>query len=249
MTDLQETSRLVDGRKTVVPLENNPAVFSHLIRSLGVSPKLGFYDVYSLDEPALLAHIPRPALALIFIAPSAVYHSHRDVENAGMQAYDGVGDQPVLWFKQTVHEACGQVALIHAVCNGEAKRYIEPGSLLEELRSRAVPLRREERARLLYDSEALEKAHASAARLGDSQAPALGDREEASGAFVCFVKGDDGHLWELAGFAKGPIDRGELAEGEDVLSERAVQLGLRSFLEEGKGEVRFSLVALAPSEK
>lgn len=230
------------------PPENNPVVFSQLIRTLGVSPKLSFHDVYSLDEPALLALIPRPAVALIFIAPTAVYHATRDAELERTELFDGTGDSPVLWFRQTIREACGLIGLLHAVCNGEAKQHIAPGSLLDELRTKAVPLRREDRAKLLYESEALERAHASAAQLGDTSAPPLGVHE-AGGAFVCFVKGDDGHLWELAGFAKGPIDHGQLAEGEDVLSEKAVELGVRAFMEKGEGNVGFSLVALAPSEE
>lgn len=48
------------GKKTFVPLENNPEVFTDLVHRLGVSPKLGFYDIYSIDEPELLALIPKP---------------------------------------------------------------------------------------------------------------------------------------------------------------------------------------------
>lgn len=34
------------GKKTFVPLENNPEVFTDLIQRLGISPELSFYDVY-----------------------------------------------------------------------------------------------------------------------------------------------------------------------------------------------------------
>ena len=54
-----------------IPLESNPAVFTSLIHTLGVSPALSFQDVYSLDDPDLLACIPRPVLALILVFPSA----------------------------------------------------------------------------------------------------------------------------------------------------------------------------------
>jgi ubiquitin carboxyl-terminal hydrolase L3 len=33
-----------DGKKTFVPLENNPEVFDELIHKLGVSEKLGFHE-------------------------------------------------------------------------------------------------------------------------------------------------------------------------------------------------------------
>ncbi|KAI9875043.1 MAG: ubiquitinyl hydrolase 1 [Pleopsidium flavum] len=56
-------------RKTFVPLENNPEVMSHLVHQLGISPKLGFYDVYSIDDPELLALIPAPPTPFFSSAP------------------------------------------------------------------------------------------------------------------------------------------------------------------------------------
>ena len=75
-------------------------------------------------------------------------------------------------------------------------------------------------------------------------------REENYQHFISFVKAEDGHLWELNGGMKGPVDRGGLGEGQDALSERALTLGVKSFLDllgkGGEGEVNFSLVAMAP---
>jgi ubiquitin carboxyl-terminal hydrolase L3 len=55
----------------------------------------------------------------------------------------------------------------------------------------------------------------------------------------------------MDGRRKGPLNRGHLAEHEDVLSEKALDLGPRKFLqreaEVGGGEMRFSLITLAPS--
>jgi ubiquitin carboxyl-terminal hydrolase L3 len=60
---------------------------------------------------------------------------------------------------------------------------------------------------------------------------------------------DSGKLWEMDGRRKGPIELGELGEGEDVLSEKALELGVRAFLkreeEAGGGDLRFSLITLA----
>lgn len=124
-----------------------------------------------------------------------------------------------------------------------------PGSDLAKLLDEAIPLGPTERADLLYDSSALETAHQSAAQQGQSGAP---DAEDAIDLhYVCFVKDKQGHLWEMDGRRKGPLDRGVLAEDEDVLSERALELGVRRFIkreeESGGGELRFSLVTLAPS--
>jgi ubiquitin carboxyl-terminal hydrolase L3 len=61
------------------------------------------------------------------------------------------------------------------------------------------------------------------------------------------VKTNDGTLWELDGRRKGPLDRGTLESNEDVLSEKALTLGPRKFLERAGEDLRFSAVALAGS--
>ena len=61
-------NRLPD-QKTFVPLENNPVVMTNLAHKLGLSSELEFHDVYSLTDPDLLAILPRPAYALLFIYP------------------------------------------------------------------------------------------------------------------------------------------------------------------------------------
>ena len=105
------------------------------------------------------------------------------------------------------------------------------------------------RAELLYSSPALESAHQAAAAKGDTAAP---DAEsDVDLHYVCFVKTQDHHLWELDGRRSGPLDRGPIGEEDDVLSERALELGVRRFMrreeQAGAGELRFSLVVLAPS--
>jgi ubiquitin carboxyl-terminal hydrolase L3 len=224
---------------------------STLASSLGVSPALGFHDVYSLSDPDLLSFIPRPVYALIFLCPASIYHRARDAEHDAMPTYTACGpSEPVIWFKQTIGHACGLIALLHALANGGAKAYITPDSTLDRLLKKAVGLKPTARAQLLYDSAELEAAHMAAAVRGDTVAPDA--REENYQHFICFVKAEDGHLWELNGGMKGPVDRGVLGEGEDALSERALALGVKSFLDllgkSGKGEreVNFSLVAMAP---
>lgn len=113
-----------------------------------------------------------------------------------------------------------------------------------------VPLTPAARADFVYRSSALETAHRSAAATGDSTAPAA--NADVDLHYVCFVKSQNGHLWELDGTRKGPLDRGSLGAEEDVLSERALDLGVRTFLARegevaGGGDLRFSLIALAPS--
>ena len=235
-------------KKTFIPLENNPEVFSHLVHHLGVSPKLGFYDIYSIDDgPSFLAFLPRPVYALLFICPANVYHRARDQEDADLQPYTGSGEQePIMWFKQTIGHACGLIALLHGVSNGGAREYIQAGSDLDKLLNEALPLGPAARADVLYNSLALEDAHKAAARKGDTKAPL--PEEDNSHHYICFVKADNGHLWELNGGMKGPVDRGSLEPEEDALSDHALKLGVRTFLQHaGSEDLEFSIVALAPT--
>ncbi len=70
-----------------------------LAARLGLSDDLAFYDVYSLDDPALLAHIPRPVLALLAIIPlTPSWRDSREAEDADKADYAGAGpDEAVIW--------------------------------------------------------------------------------------------------------------------------------------------------------
>ncbi|GKZ17295.1 ubiquitinyl hydrolase 1 [Aspergillus brasiliensis] len=245
---MTDTADAPQTNKAFVPLENNPEVMTHLVRQLGLSPTIGFTDVWSIDSPDLLAFIPRPSYALLLVFPvSAAYEASRQAEDAPLPEYTGSGpDEPVMWFKQTIRNACGLIGLLHAVSNGTPRKHVTPGSELDNLLKEAEGLGPIQRADLLYESKALESAHADAARLGDTEAPGAEDSVDLH--FVAFVKGEDGRLWELDGRRKGPLVRGVLGEEEDALSERALQLGVRRFLEvekkSGNEDLRFSLVSL-----
>ncbi|KAF2724575.1 cysteine proteinase [Polychaeton citri CBS 116435] len=241
-----------DGKKTFVPLENNPEVFTRLSHNLGLSSELGFYDVYSVNEPDLLALVPRPVYALICILPMDIFYRVRSAQHASGEVkypkqltYDGSGpDEPVVWFNQTIGHACGLIALLHGLANGKARDYVKTDSDLHRLLDDAVPLKPSPRAELLYNSQALERAHMAAAVNGDSVPPSAA--EPIGYGFLCYVKGKDGHLYDLEGFWGGPIDLGALDEGDDMLSENALSAGIRKFTSEADGNAEFSIIALAP---
>ncbi|KAI1815207.1 putative ubiquitin carboxyl-terminal hydrolase [Poronia punctata] len=230
-----------------IPLEANPELMSSLLHKLGLSPALQIHDVYSISEPEMLAFIPRPALALLLVFPvSAIYESARMAEDAGVSEYSGKGeDEPVVWWKQTIRNACGLMGLLHAVSNGPAKNFIEKGSTLSDLLAKSIPLAPAERSALLEKTSALATAHREAASQGQTVAPDAQDDVDLH--YVTFVKTEDGTLWELDGRRKGPIARGKLGPEEDVLSEKALLWGPLKFLERGGGDMRFSCVALAGS--
>jgi ubiquitin carboxyl-terminal hydrolase L3 len=116
---------LSNYRKHYIPLESEPAVFTQLIRSIGVSD-LEFLDVCSIDDPDVPVPIPRPVLALILVFPTTeVYEEQVAAEEAVRQKYaDSGDDEDVVWFRQTINNACGLYGILHATCNGNARNFI-----------------------------------------------------------------------------------------------------------------------------
>ena len=110
----------------IVCAENNPEVMSSLVHKLGLSSDLAWHDVYSIDDPSLLAFVPRPAHALLLVFPtSSAYEKARSEEDEPLSHYSGTGpEEEVLWFKQTIGNACGLMGLLHAACNGMTRDLI-----------------------------------------------------------------------------------------------------------------------------
>lgn len=112
--------------KHFIPLESDPEIFTELAHLLGLSKEYSFHDVLSLESPELLAMVPRPVHALILVFPTSEAYEKRKEEGESVRDdYDGSGsDEPVIWFRQTINNACGLYGLLHAVCNGPAAELI-----------------------------------------------------------------------------------------------------------------------------
>lgn len=122
-----------------------------------------------------------------------------------------------------------------------------PDSHLAHLLASCTPLKPLDRATLLEDDEQLESAYKAAALQGDSEVPG-NPEDEVDFHYVCFVKSHkNGHLYELDGDRKGPVDWGRLDSEDDVLSEKGLGV-IREFIGGISRGVGFSLLALAPAE-
>ena len=115
----------MDYTKHWIPLECNPDIFTQLIHQIGVSSNITFQDIFSLD-PDMLSLVTRPVLALILVFPtSETYEKEKIAEESLKQDYEGSGEaNDCIWFKQTINNACGFYAILHAVCNGDARQMI-----------------------------------------------------------------------------------------------------------------------------
>ncbi|TFK23667.1 ubiquitin C-terminal hydrolase L3 [Coprinopsis marcescibilis] len=233
-------------RKHYVPLESDPAIFTDLARRLGVKG-YEFHDVLSLDDPDLLAFIPRPVLALILVFPVSDKHDAQVKEQEKRRTvYAGRGEaEPVVWFAQTIQNACGLYAILHALSNTIGRSAIETGSALDNLLKECVPLTPDERVLALESSSEVETAHAAAASQGGTAPPAADAKVDFH--YICFARSTkNNHIYELNGTVKGPIDLGEAVEGEDLLSKEGIKVFkeyIAQVAPEGQN-IGFSLLAL-----
>lgn len=92
-------------------MESNPEVMNQFISKLGIEDGWEFVDVYGLD-PELLAMVPKPVLAVMVLYPLS---KKTEAQPLG----EPVKNTSLMFIKQTIGNACGTVALLHAVTNNQ----------------------------------------------------------------------------------------------------------------------------------
>ncbi|KAI0862534.1 ubiquitin C-terminal hydrolase L3 [Xylaria cubensis] len=239
------------GKKHFIPLESDPVLFTELIHTLGVSSRLAFHDLLTLSpsDAELLVSVPRPALALILAIPAPDGYTVRLAEEEkDVPVHDAKGDEEdAVFYEQTIGNACGSFATLHALSNGDARGFLEPNSHIARLVEHCAPLNRAQRIEALESDEQLEAAHASVAPRG-STAPPEDITQHAFSAYMTFVKSrKSGRLYQLESCRKGPVDLGcVLSEDEDMLSEKALN-AVKKFVEEAGKGIPFGYSAMALS--
>lgn len=120
---------------------------------------------------------------------------------------------------------------------------------MSKLLETCIPLSPERRALALENNKELEDAYALAASQGDSTVPE-NPEDEVDFHYIAFMKSSKtGHLFQLDGDLKGPIDLGPiLGQDDDLFGEGAREIVGR-FIKEGDGNPNFSLMALGPVQE
>ncbi|KAJ7481798.1 ubiquitin C-terminal hydrolase L3 [Mycena latifolia] len=233
-----------------IPLESDPSIFTDLIHALGVRG-LEFQDVLSLELADLISTgslaLSGPLYALILLFPTnKTYEAElaaakRRARSEGTQ-YTGHGvEEPVIWFDQTIHNACGLYAILHAVSNVE-RTFIGSESPLGNLLASCIDLDPTGRAAALEASKSIAEAYLQAATQGGTTVPNAEDEVEFH--YVCFVKSPlNGHLYEMDGDKNGPVDQDAALEGDRDLLSGGLKL-VKSFLQNGNSQ--YQLMALVP---
>ncbi|KAK7928654.1 hypothetical protein PG985_005652 [Apiospora marii] len=228
-------------RKHFLPLESTPEIFNQLIISLGARPCLSFEDVLSITEPSLFPH---PAIALILVFPTTEqYENRKAVEDTNFQPCRS-SNEHVVWFPQTINNACGLYGVLHALSNGEGRSLLDPSSWLANLLDISSQMSPNERSLVVENSKPLEEAYAAIATQGTSFQP-LNAEDEVDFHYICLVRSQsNGHLYELDGDRNGPIDRGDVLRPEDDLLGEGALAVVREYFRDDQDGIGFSLMAL-----
>ncbi|TFK35186.1 hypothetical protein BDQ12DRAFT_688634 [Crucibulum laeve] len=244
-----------------IPLESNPEVFNSWAKKAGLATSHAqFGDVYGLDEE-LLSMVPKPVKALILLFPdnpeAKAWKQEEDerIKKDGQPKVDGT----IFWIKQEISNACGTIALIHALANSDVT--LAPDSPLQNFIIQCHDKSPEERAALLASTKLFSSIHAQSASTGQTAVPS---DLNTNLHFTCFVAAPEAEFREIAkggaspkpdetqdntgmrlieldGRRPGPIDHGEC---KDLLSDVANLVKSR-YLNQ-TASVYFSLMALAP---
>ena len=220
-----------------LPIESNPEVMNSFLKKLGVPDDWEINDLFGLD-PELLLMLPQPVLALLLLFPiTEKYESFAKEQEAAMK--DVTVSDKLYYMKQTVSNACGTVALMHAVINNTVNGQISlRDGLLKRFVEATKDLSAEERAVRLEADDDICGAHDEAAREGQTRAP---DREDqVDYHFVCFVP-VDGDLYELDGRKSGPIKKAKCSS-DTFLSDAAA--ACKEYMVRDPDNINFTIVAL-----
>lgn len=227
--------------KRWIPLEANPEVMSQFAWGLGIpEEEAEFHDVYGYDDE-LLDMVPKPVLAVIFLYPlNDATNVKRSPEEQQVtdDGQKGVSSN-VYFMQQTVENACGTVAVVHAVGNILPQLHIRNGSFFERFFTSTAEMTPAERAEFLENDTELESAHSVAASAGHTVAPDLSVNVDLH--FVCLTC-VDGKLYELDGRWPSPTCHGP--SSPETLLKDAVGV-IQNVSKKIPDSVNFSVIALS----
>ena len=219
-----------------IPLEANPEVMDAFIHRLGVNDKWTCADVYSLDEEMLMM-VPRPVLAVFMVYPITDKSETELIGKYSPNETDLKGGK-LYFMQQTIGNACGTVALVHAVANNCEQLGVDPNSTFGKFIDGSKTLPPIERCKLLGSNKALSDAHGDLSVQGQSDVP---PPETCTNLhFVAFIN-HNGTLYEMDGRKEAPVQHRPTTS--DTVLEDTVAV-VKQFIERDPKLITFSLIAL-----
>ncbi|RNF00877.1 ubiquitin carboxyl-terminal hydrolase [Trypanosoma conorhini] len=229
--------------KRWLPIESNPNVMNAYLKALGVTnPKVEFCDVYGL-EPDLLGFVPRPVFAMLLLYPISPEMDAGDakaMEMCAAEANEFVAKNDIFFSRQTVENACGTMAILHAVMNNlDCVGDLRKDSPLDYLLTVGLNKMPEGRASLIESSSELDAAHMEASVGGVTPNQAIDASIDLH--FTCFVHAK-GQCVELDGRKPHPLLHGACAGNEEFVKVAAE--AIQAKMSRDAGSLRFNIIAL-----
>eukprot|EP00523_Entomoneis_sp_CCMP467_P016660 CAMPEP_0168776266 /NCGR_PEP_ID=MMETSP0725-20121227/5948_1 /TAXON_ID=265536 /ORGANISM="Amphiprora sp., Strain CCMP467" /LENGTH=237 /DNA_ID=CAMNT_0008825939 /DNA_START=29 /DNA_END=742 /DNA_ORIENTATION=+ len=230
------------GGQRWFPLESNPALMNDYCAKLGFNTDLyEWCDVFSTEDWALQM-IPQPVAAVVMLYPlTPAQRSHEKDDQVAADKVDSV------WFiRQRIGNACGTIGLLHALYNSpEALRFFPQGSWLQEFyESCPPPVDPTQKAQQLEANNAIAKLHDAATSSESNQTNRGSLQDKVLTHFVALVN-VDGVMYECDGRKDGPVAHG--ATTPLTLLQDSCKV-VKKFMDRDPGEVRFTILALAPKQ-
>ncbi|XP_052795624.1 ubiquitin carboxyl-terminal hydrolase isozyme L3-like [Mya arenaria] len=179
--------------------------------------------------------VPRPVIAVMLLYP--ITEQSESAENKLGEEKQNVGG--VYYMKQTVGNACGTVAVIHALANNQNSINFEDNKHFNKFLEDTLGKEPNEIANILENDSAMGAAHDDTAQEGQTEAPSRDDKINTH--FIAFVCREEG-LYELDGRKSGPVFHGKTTP--DSLLEDAIEV-VRKFMARDPTQLNFTLMALA----
>lgn len=214
------------------PLESNPDSMNAYLKKLGQS-KLQCLDVYGFDKE-LLDMLPQPVQAIIFLYPLTNESNEKETQNdSETKNMDNV------WFiKQTIHNSCGTVALLHVLGNLKDQFPLDEDSIMDIFFKKVQSMTPEERAKELENMTKMETLHHEFAEKTESQ---IAKNLEVDTHFIVFLP-MNGHIFELDGRKKEPVIHCSTST-ENFLYDLG-NIVKDKFINKSSNDIRFSALAV-----
>lgn len=223
------------------PLESSPDVFNQLMWSLGVpEDEAEFHDVYGFDADAL-EMVPQTVLAVIFCFPDPPQNASSPSEQVLATEEKETWDK-VYFIKQieSLGNACGTIALLHAVGNTFSESSLLENSCLDMFFKSTASMNPYKRAIFLEKNNDMARAHSLAASAGDTEFCDIVEEH-----YICFMA-LNGTLYELDGMKHGPIKHG--SSSPKSLLQDAVHI-IKAIMHDIPNSMNFNVMVLSRKAK